>query len=45
MLEDDGTFDPQAIEMLKQSFVDLGTLPKKPDNDLILTTQFVPVMP
>jgi NitT/TauT family transport system substrate-binding protein len=45
MLEDDGTFDPQAIEMLKQSFVDLGTLPKKPDNDLILTTKFVPVMP
>ncbi len=45
MLEDDGTFDPQAIEVLKQSFVDLGTLSTKPSNDLILTMQFVPVKP
>lgn len=45
MLEDDGRFDPQAIEVLKQSFVDLGTLPEKPRDDQILTTRFVPVTP
>jgi ABC-type nitrate/sulfonate/bicarbonate transport system substrate-binding protein len=45
MLEDDGHFDPQAIEVLKQSFVDLGTLPEKPRDDQILTTRFVPVKP
>jgi ABC-type nitrate/sulfonate/bicarbonate transport system substrate-binding protein len=44
-LQDKGTFDPQAVEVLKQSYVDLGILDKKPSNDEILTTQFVPVKP
>ncbi len=33
MLEDDGRFDLQAIEVLKQSFIDLGILPEKPRDD------------
>lgn len=44
-LESDGHFDPQAIEVLKTSFVDMGILPQKPATDDILTTRFVPVKP
>ncbi|HEX4194073.1 MAG TPA: ABC transporter substrate-binding protein [Stellaceae bacterium] len=39
----DGHFDPQAVELVKQSFVDMGSLPEKPRDDQILTTKFVPV--
>jgi NitT/TauT family transport system substrate-binding protein len=45
MLEDDGHFDPQAVETLKQSFVDMGTLDHKPADDELFTTRFVPVKP
>ena len=45
MLQTDGRFDPQAVETLKQSFVDLGTLDHKPSNDELFTTRFVPVTP
>jgi hypothetical protein len=41
----DGHFDPQAIEVLKSSFVDMGILDKKPSNDDFMTTRFVPVTP
>ncbi len=44
-LEDDGHFDPQAIQVMKDSFVELGILDKKPSDDEILTTRFVPVKP
>jgi hypothetical protein len=44
-LESDGHFDLQAIDMPKASFVDMGILDKKPSNDDILTTRFVPVKP
>ena len=44
-LESDGHFDPQAIELSKNSFVDMGILDKKPSSDDILTTKFVPVKP
>jgi NitT/TauT family transport system substrate-binding protein len=44
-LESDGHFDPQAIDVLKNSFVDMGILDKKPTTDDILTTKFVPVTP
>jgi NitT/TauT family transport system substrate-binding protein len=44
-LESDGHFDPQGIETLKASYIDLGMLEKKPDNDQILTQRFVPVKP
>lgn len=44
-LEDDGRFDPQAVEVLKQSYVDLKILDRKPADDEILTRRFVPVTP
>ena len=43
MLSDDGRFDPQAIEVLKKSFVELGLLDAEPKDDEMLTKQFVPV--
>ena len=43
MLIGDGRFDPQAIAVLKQSYVEMGTLPKKPADDVLFTTQFLPV--
>jgi ABC-type nitrate/sulfonate/bicarbonate transport system substrate-binding protein len=45
MLGTDGHFDPQAVETLKQSFVDMGTLDHKPSDDELFTTRFVPVTP
>jgi NitT/TauT family transport system substrate-binding protein len=45
MLIDDGHFDPQAIALLKQSWVELGMLPAAPSDDQFLTTRFVPVTP
>ena len=41
----DGQFDPQGLELIKQSWVDLGTLPAKPDDDQFLTRRFLPVKP
>jgi len=43
MLSSDGRFDPQAISVLADSFVDLGMLDKKPTDDQMLTRRFVPV--
>jgi NitT/TauT family transport system substrate-binding protein len=45
MLSTDGTFDQQAVEVLKDSYVEMGILDAKPSNDQLLTTQFVPVTP
>lgn len=45
MMSDDGSFDPQAIEVLKDSLVEMGMLDQKPATDQLLTTQFVPVKP
>jgi NitT/TauT family transport system substrate-binding protein len=45
MLNDDGRFDPQAVKVLKDSWVELGTLPDRPKDDQVFTTQFVPVKP
>ena len=39
----DGHFDPKAVELVKQSFIEMGSLTEKPRDDQILTTQFVPV--
>ena len=41
----DGTFDPKAVAVLKQSFLDMGMLHKKPADDQVFTTQFLPVKP
>jgi len=45
ILLDDGHFDPKAIEIIKDSFIDMGILDKKPTNDQLFTTRFVPVKP
>jgi NitT/TauT family transport system substrate-binding protein len=45
MFNDDGRFDPRAVAVLKQSFVDMGTLREKPADDVLFTTQFLPVKP
>jgi NitT/TauT family transport system substrate-binding protein len=44
-LSDDGTFDPAAVHLLKESFVEMGILAEQPRDEQILTTQFVPVKP
>jgi len=41
----DGQFDAQGLELIKQSYVDLGTLPEKPKDEQMLTRQFLPVKP
>ncbi|HEY1507070.1 MAG TPA: ABC transporter substrate-binding protein [Stellaceae bacterium] len=45
MFTADGTFDPQAVAVLKKSFVDMGTLASEPPDSALFTTQFVPVKP
>jgi NitT/TauT family transport system substrate-binding protein len=45
MFIDDGRFDAQAVAALKQSFIDMGTLHDQPADDMLFTTQFVPVKP
>jgi ABC-type nitrate/sulfonate/bicarbonate transport system substrate-binding protein len=45
MLQDDGHFDRQAVDVLKQSFVDMGLLPDIPRDDQILTTRYEPMRP
>jgi hypothetical protein len=44
-LSTDGIFAPKGIDLLRQSFVELGILDKPPTDDQILTTRFVPVKP
>jgi NitT/TauT family transport system substrate-binding protein len=44
-LSDDGVFDPKAVQVLKQSFVDMGILKTVPPDSELFTTQFVPVTP
>ncbi len=45
MLSADGSFDPEAVEVLKASFVDMHILDEKPNNDQLFTTKFLPVKP
>jgi ABC-type nitrate/sulfonate/bicarbonate transport system substrate-binding protein len=45
MLQTDGRFDPDALTVLKQSFLDMGMLETKPANDQLFTTKFVLVKP
>jgi NitT/TauT family transport system substrate-binding protein len=45
MLLDDGSFDPAAIEVIKDSFIEMGQLTQRPTTDQLLTTRFVPVKP
>jgi len=45
MLENDGHFDPAAVEVIKESLVDMKMLDTKPTDDQLFTTKFVPVKP
>jgi ABC-type nitrate/sulfonate/bicarbonate transport system substrate-binding protein len=45
MLIEDGQFDAKAVAVLKDSFVEMGTLDRKPVDDEILTRRFLPVTP
>lgn len=45
ILSDDGHFDPKAVAILKDSFIDMGILDQKPSDDQLFTTRFVPVKP
>jgi ABC-type nitrate/sulfonate/bicarbonate transport system substrate-binding protein len=45
MLSDDGVFDPKAIEVLKQSFVEMDILKARPEDAVLYTTKFVPAKP
>jgi hypothetical protein len=45
MLETDGHFDPEAVAVLKDSFVGMGILTEKPADDQLFTTKFLPVKP
>ena len=42
-LSDNGTFDPKAVAVLKQSFVEMNILKTVPPDSELYTTQFVPV--
>ena len=39
----DGTFNAKAVAALKTSFIDMGLLKEPPADDVMFTTQFVPV--
>jgi ABC-type nitrate/sulfonate/bicarbonate transport system substrate-binding protein len=39
----DGTFDPRAVATLKQSFLQMGLLKQTPPDNVLFTTEFVPV--
>lgn len=45
MFEDDGHIDPEAIAVLKDSFIGMGLLTEKPADDQLFTTRFLPVKP
>ena len=45
MFVDDDRFDPQAVAILKQSFVDMGTLKEKPADSALFDTQCLPIRP
>ena len=42
-LETDGRFDPEAVAVLKSSFVEMGILQSAPEDSALFTTQFLPV--
>jgi NitT/TauT family transport system substrate-binding protein len=39
----DGTFSPKAVSALKASFMEMGLLKETPADDVMFTTQFLPV--
>jgi ABC-type nitrate/sulfonate/bicarbonate transport system substrate-binding protein len=45
MFEDDGHFDPKAVAVMQQSFLDMGMSAEKIPENQLYTTQFLPVKP
>ncbi len=45
MLETDGHIDPQAVALMKQSFLEMGMLQSIPSDDQIIDARFLPVKP
>jgi ABC-type nitrate/sulfonate/bicarbonate transport system substrate-binding protein len=45
MLLDDGRFDPAALAVIKDSFIEMGQLKERPHTEQLLTTRFLPVKP
>jgi NitT/TauT family transport system substrate-binding protein len=43
IFSEDFTFDPRAVAVLKQSFIEMGLLKDIPDDKAMFTTQFLPV--
>ena len=43
MFSTDLTFDPKAVSVLKQSFIEMGLLKEIPEDKVMFTTQFLPV--
>ena len=43
IFSDDGVFDPKAVAVLKQSFIEMGLLKEIPEDKVMFTTQFLPV--
>jgi NitT/TauT family transport system substrate-binding protein len=43
IFSDDGVFDPRAVAVLKQSFIEMGLLKETPPDNVMFTTAFVPV--
>lgn len=44
-LSNDGIFDPKAVQLLKQSFIEMKILKTAPPDNDLFTTRFVPVTP
>ena len=42
MFSDDGRFDPEALAVLRRSFVEMKTLPEEPDMSKLITEAFLP---
>ncbi len=43
IFSNDFSFDPKAVAVLKQSFLEMGLLKEIPDDKVLFTTQFLPV--
>jgi len=43
IFSDDGVFDPKAVAVLKQSFIEMGLLKEIPEDKVMSTTRFLPV--
>jgi ABC-type nitrate/sulfonate/bicarbonate transport system substrate-binding protein len=43
IFSEDGVFNPKAVAVLKQSFIEMGLLKEIPADNVLFTTQFIPV--